>query len=61
MKIATLGTLLVLSFISITFAMEYDMEKLMEIAKTEMMTELKEKTANGATSRRFSRRKFTEL
>ena len=61
MKVATLGAVFLFFFISIAFAMEYDMDKLMITAKTEMMKELKEKMARGVTSNRSSRRKFTEL
>merc|ERR1711963_892201 len=37
------------------------MEKVMQDARKEMIEELKEKTKDGATSRRFARKKFTEF
>ena len=40
---------------------EYDMEKIMGDAKKEIMEDLQRLTINGASSRKFSRKKFTEL
>ena len=40
---------------------EYDMEKLMVDAKTGIMEDLRQLTINGASSRKFSRKTFTEL
>ena len=43
------------------FAVEYDMDRVMEDAKKEILEELKQSTINGASSRRFARKKITEL
>merc|ERR1712223_905589 len=40
---------------------EYDMEKIMGDAKKEIMEDLQRLTINGASSRKFSRKKFTEF
>ena len=40
---------------------EYDMEKLMVDAKTGIMEDLRQLTINGASSRKFLRKTFTEL
>ena len=61
MRIYVLGAILLLFAISISFAVDYDMERVMQDARKEMIKELKEKTKDGATSRRFARKKFTEL
>ena len=61
MRICTLGAILLLSLVSIANAVDYDMSKIMQDARKEIIAELKDKTANGATSRRFARKKFTEL
>ena len=61
MRIYVLGAILLLFAISIAFAVDYDMERVMQDARKEMIKELKEKTKDGATSRRFARKKFTEL
>ena len=61
MRIYTFGAILLLFAISIATAIDFDMEKVMQDARKEMIEELKEKTKDGATSRRFARKKFTEL
>ena len=47
--------------ISVAHSKEYDMEKIMGKAKKEIMEDLQRLTINGASSRKFSRKKFTEL
>jgi hypothetical protein len=51
----------VLGSISIAVGVKYDMESLMQDAKNEIMEELKQITVNGASSRRFARKKVTQL
>ena len=47
--------------ISVAHSKEYDMDKIMGNAKREIMEDLQRLTINGASSRKFSRKKFTEL
>ena len=47
--------------ISVAHSKEYDMDKIMGNAKKEIMEDLQRLTINGASSRKFSRKKFTEL
>ena len=47
--------------ISVALSKEYDMVKIMGNAKKEIMEDLQRLTINGASSRKFSRKKFTEL
>ena len=47
--------------ISVAHSKEYDMEKIMGNAKREIMEDLQRLTINGASSRKFARKKFTEL
>ena len=61
MRLYVLGAILLLFAISIAIAVDFDVEKVMQDARKEMIEELKEKTKDGATSRRFARKKFTEL
>ena len=57
--------LLVVVVIAITtsnvYSNEYNMEKVLGDAKKEIMEDLQRLTINGASSRKFARKKFTEL
>ena len=57
--------LLVLVVLAITthdvYSKEYEMEKVLGDAKKEIMEDLQRLTINGASSRKFARKKFTEL
>ena len=46
---------------SIVLAIEYDLDGIMDAARREINEELKQSTINGASSRRFARKKFTAL
>ena len=61
MKGLILVVVVIATTISVAHSKEYDMEKIMGDAKKEIMEDLQRLTINGASSRKFSRKKFTEL
>ena len=61
MKRLCLMAVVAITTTTFVFAVEYDMDRVMEDAKKEILEELKQSTINGASSRRFARKKITEL
>ena len=61
MKGLILVAVVIATTLGVTHSKEYDMEKIMGNAKREIMEDLQRLTINGASSRKFSRKKFTEL
>ena len=61
MKGLTLAAVVFATTIGVAQSKEYDMEKIKGNAKREIMEDLQRLTINGASSRKFSRKKFTEL
>ena len=61
MRISALVAVVILSTTSIVLATKYDMDRIMDDARDAIKEELKQSTINGASSRRFARKKVTAL
>ena len=61
MKILPFAVVIVFAITSVALAIKYDMDKIMETARKEVAEQLRQSTINGASSRRFARKKFTAL
>ena len=61
MKISPFAILIGFAITSVAIAIKYDMDKIMETARKEVDEQLRQSTINGASSRRFARKKFTSL
>lgn len=61
MRISPLLAVVILATTSIVLAIKYDLDRIMDDARKEISEELKQSTINGASSRRFARKKFTAL
>ena len=61
MRISPLLAVVILATTSIVLAIKHDLDRIMDDARKEINEELKQSTINGASSRRFARKKFTAL
>ena len=61
MRLCLSLAVVIITTTSIVLAIEYDLDGIMDAARREINEELKQSTINGASSRRFARKKFTAL